>query len=337
MRQCHRARSTSHAKYFDRRHKAAILTAAACTSGCCCFWRRRSVRGKRFEPPGYRKGIGGRKARGGRGEEMFPTRQNVECRRRPPSSVDENLYVANMQLAAQIWNRPDGNQRQDRRTVGSMDSGGRYQPDLREFTWRHQWSSASPELEANRFYDQAAPRFRKMDQLDHGKRRRSSNLERIGPTDWSPLRRRCLKRVVVLRWTVGRASPKRTSFNSSMCHRARSRTKIPGEQFSLSSNNQFLASWQSEGEISVWDITSETTETRLIHSDQPVLSMTPETGTSALVRGREVFFGPRLSHRSKLGRSISATYLALAGKPDPVIFHEYLAHRELGLVSRWKS
>ena len=121
-------------KYFHR-HRAAILIATAflgllISATAFSTWQAiQATRYGREAEAAKQKAVA---AQGVAEKANADLGATAEQRRR-------ELYVANMQLAAQIWNRPDGNQRQIEQLLAKwipVDD----QEDLREFSWRYQWS-----------------------------------------------------------------------------------------------------------------------------------------------------------------------------------------------------
>ena len=128
-------------KYFHR-HRAAILTAAAFITSlvfATAFSTWQAVRAKKAKGDAV---VAKQKAVA---SEQVATaaldreKQTADQRRR-------ELYAANMQLAAQLWDSPNGDIRKVEELLTTwipVDDS----EDLREFTWRHQW---------NRLYKSAA-------------------------------------------------------------------------------------------------------------------------------------------------------------------------------------
>ena len=162
------------------------------------------------------------------------------------------LYVSNMQLASQIWSRLDGSQREIEELLAAwipVDD----QPDLREFTWRHQWSL----LHQNAQHAILGNNSRNAFSQDGGLITAGADGIRI----WDKSGK------LAAQPFVDDASSAELSANGRWVVIATDRvvrlielatgkvtSEMPGDRFSISSNSQFLACWRGDGEIAVWDI-----------------------------------------------------------------------------------
>ena len=233
-------------KYFDR-HRGAILTAAAVIGlliSATVFSSRQAIRATRY---GKESDVAKRQAVEARNvaeDAKLDAEKTAEQRRR-------ELYVANMQLAAQIWNRPDGNQREIEELLAAwipVDD----QPDLREFTWRHQWSLLHQSAK-QLILDNTSSTFSE-----------NGNLITAGENGiriWNPSGK------LVAHPYEDDASKAELSANGRWAVLAKNEVvqlidtssgdvthEMPGDRFSISSNSQFVAGWQREGDIAVWNV-----------------------------------------------------------------------------------
>ena len=162
------------------------------------------------------------------------------------------LYVSSMQLASQIWSRSDGSQREIEELLAAwipVDD----QPDLREFTWRYQWSLLHENAQHAILGNNSRNAFSQDGDLitvgadgirvwdKSGKLAAqsfaddASNAELSANGRWGVIATDQVVRLIEL--ATGEVT-----------------CEMPGDRFSISSNSQFLACWGSGGEIAVWDI-----------------------------------------------------------------------------------
>ena len=237
------------ARKFLRRHKSAILAAAGILTlllVATAFSSWQAIRAIRY----------GIQADTAKQDAIDAKEIAEEAKRDAEKSAEQRrreLYVANMQLACQIWNRPDGNQREIEELLATwipVDD----QPDLREFTWRHQWSllhqGASQLLMGN-----TSAGFSEDGNLIAAGKNGIRIWNQSGKLVAHPYENDASMAVLSAngRWAV------LTSDNGIQLIDTSSgdvRYEMPGDRFSISSNSRFLACWQSEGEIAVWDLES---------------------------------------------------------------------------------
>ena len=296
------------ARKYIRRHKVAILTAACILTSlvlATSFSTWQAIRATRY----------GKESELAKQEAVTAKRVSDSAKLESVKTSERRrreLYVANMQLAAQIWSRPDGSQRQvDELLAAWIPVDGK--ADLREFTWRHQWSllhqtamqtvfatSGAAFSQDGNFITASEDGIRIWNEsgrlIGHPFGSDASNASLSSDGQWAVLPREDVIQLIDVS-------------SGTVAH------KIPGEQFSLSSNNQFLASWQSDGEVSVWDIAAK--PPKLVDPLRPTGSavqpkqgrlLMSADGTSFLIRG------PTIQTRE----FDIAAYLA--GKSEPVIF-----------------
>ena len=237
------------ARKYMRRHKAAILAAAGILTlllVATVFSSWQAIRATRY----------GIEADGAKQNAIDAKEVAEDAKRDAETSAEQRrreLYVANMQLAAQIWNRPDGNQREIEELLAAwipVDD----QPDLREFTWRHQWSllhQGAPQLLSGN----TSAVFSEDGNLITAGESGVRIWNQSGKLVAHPYENDALKALLSAngRWAV------LTSDNGVQLIDTSSgdvRHEMPGNRFSISSNSRFLACWQSEGEIAVWDLES---------------------------------------------------------------------------------
>ena len=233
-------------KYFQR-HRAAILTAAAVA--LLLLAAAASARGKRIGQHNSEKNrISPSRKRSQQRTSQWA--QNLKRKKTAEQRLRE-LYVADMQLAAQIWNRPDGNQRQIEELLAAwIPVDG--QPDIREFTWRHQWSLLHQSAK-HTFANTTSATFAENGSLVTAGSDGISFWNEAGKLAARPYDDDASD--VVLsndgRWAVKR---NRQLIQLVDLSSGKTLHEIPGERFSLATNSRFLACWKSDGEITVWDI-----------------------------------------------------------------------------------
>ena len=162
------------------------------------------------------------------------------------------LYVANMQLAAQIWNRPDGNQRQIEELLAAwipVDD----QPDLREFAWRYQWSLLHQSARQAILENTNSASFSQEGNLITAGVNGIRIWNDAGMFVGHPYAKDASQVMLSAngRWAV---IPTKSEVRLIEVSTGRIVHKMSGDRFSLSSNDQFLACWRSHGQIAVWDI-----------------------------------------------------------------------------------
>jgi len=130
------------ARKYMRRHKVAILTAATIlvllvvATGFSTWQAIRATKAEKVADIERNAAVAARQ------EAIESEKMAVNARNLSDRTAEERrrlLYVANMQLADQIWIRPDGNPRQIEELLATwipVDDG---RSDLREFSWRYQW------------------------------------------------------------------------------------------------------------------------------------------------------------------------------------------------------
>ena len=271
-------------KYFGR-HRAAILTTALILSlliVSTAFSMWQAIRATRY---GKESEVAKNEAvaakRVADGSKLLAEKTSEQRRR--------ELYVANIQLAAQIWSRPDGNQRQIEDLLAAWVPVDE-QPDLRDFAWRYQWSllhhnsqqtlfdnSGSVFSPAGNLFTSGTNGIREWDRAGGLVSQRwgedASQCVFSSDGSWAAIPTKIAIQLIDLK--TGISHP------------------LPGTRITFSSDGRFIACWQGEGDIAVWDVESETPRqvdalrsTGLAGTPaQPALTLAPD-GKSFLLHGR---------------------------------------------------
>ena len=160
-----------------------------------------------------------------------------------------SLYVANMQLADQIWNRPGGNPRHIEELLARWIPIGDGQPDLREFAWRHQWS---------RLYQGALLTKLDVDAIAISSAGNLVTANSSGIREWHEsgqlLSRRWngdASRTLLAtsgRWGVVPAADGAKLIETTSGHLLR---RLPGNRYAFSPNGKFLACWDGSNDLRV--------------------------------------------------------------------------------------
>ena len=235
-------------KYL-RRHKAVILTAATILTlliSTAAFSTWQAIRATRYGKESNAAKQEAITAKNAAENAILDVERTSTQRRR-------ELYVANMQLAAQIWSRPGGNQREIEELLAAWIPVDEQEDDLREFTWRYQWSLLHQNARLSVFEDTTSTTFSQ-----------DGNLITAGPNGiriWNesgrlighPYDQDAANAVLSSNghWAV---IPSEQVIQLIDVSSGKVSHQLPGEQYSMSSDSKFLACWQSEGEIAVWDI-----------------------------------------------------------------------------------
>ena len=248
-------------KYF-RRHRLAILTAiafftsllmatafstwqairATTAEAAAVASEQTAVDARRLAVASERKAVASeKKAIAARDRE----KRTAELRRR-------ELYVSNMQLAAQLWDRPDGNQRQVEKLLAAWIPTDD-QDDLREFTWRYQWSLLHENAEHTVFANTSSNTFTPNGNLVTVGQEGIRIYNQLGQDVGHPYQADASHAVLSSngRWAVmlkGGVIQLIDVSSGNVAH------EMLGEQFSLSANSRFLASWSADGEVAVRNI-----------------------------------------------------------------------------------
>ena len=163
------------------------------------------------------------------------------------------LYVANMQSAARIWNSSNGNHRQVEDLLAAWIPVDE-QPDLRDFAWRYQWSQLHQNARQTIFDSHRAVFLSNGNLL-------ISNED--GIREWDGL-----GGLLSQPWTKY-ASRARFSSNGRWAALPMKDTvqlidlvagtvhELPGARFTFSCNSRFIACWDREGDIPVWELRTE--------------------------------------------------------------------------------
>ncbi len=268
-------------KYF-RRHRAAILTAAAFIAAlvlATLFSSWQAIRANKAavvaEDAKEKAVVSEQVATAALDREKL----TAELRRR-------ELYTANMQLADRIWHSPDGNQRKIEELLARWIPVHGL-PDLREFSWRYQWSRLHQEASQTVFDTSDAtfsPDGNLLTASGSGIREwtESGETQRWGgdasEATFSP---RGLRAVI----------PRPDAIKLIDVSSGQTIREFSCERFAFSSNGQFLAGWGPEGEITVWDIETEPKVVEPLRSlgadinpDHGELALAPD-GRSVLRKG----------------------------------------------------
>ena len=235
-------------KYF-RRHKAAILTAVCIVSLlilATAFSSWQAIRATRYGKESEVAKNEAVAAREAADDSKLLAEKTAEQRRR-------ELYVSNMQLASQLWNSPGGNQRQIEELLAAWIPVNE-QPDLRDFAWRYQWSLLHHNSRQTLFETNSSVFTREGNLLTSDSSGiREWNKSGLITQRWGEDASQCVFSSNG-RWAAITTENKiqLIDLDSNTSH------ELPGRRFSFSSNSQFIACRQSQGDIAVWDVETET-------------------------------------------------------------------------------
>ena len=234
-------------KYVDR-HRAAILTAAAVIGLlilATVFSSWQAIRATRY----------GKESDVAKQQAVAAKNVAEDAKRDVEKTAEQRrheLYVANMQLAAQIWNRPNGNQRQIEELLAAwIPVDG--QPDVRDFTWRYQWSLLHQSSRQAILADTNRASFSSDGNLITAGVSGMRVWNKAGMLVGRPYVKDVSNAALSANghWAV---IPTDSEIQLMEVSSGKVVHEMPGERFSLSSNSRYLACWGSEGEIAVWDI-----------------------------------------------------------------------------------
>ena len=236
-------------KYLGR-HRAAILTTAVILSSLILATAISSWQAIRATRYGKESEIAKQEAVAAKNvavNSKYVAEKTAEQRRR-------ELYVANMQLAAQIWSRPDGTQRQIEELLAAWIPVDE-QPDLRDFVWRYQWSLLHNNSQQTLF-DTSGSVFSPAGNLFTSDTSGIREWDRSGglvSQRWGEDASQCVFSSDG-RWAAipTKIAIQLIDLEIGISH------KLPGTRVTFSSDGRFIACWQGEGDIAVWDVETET-------------------------------------------------------------------------------
>ena len=273
------------ARKYSQRHRAAIITVAGIVSLlilATAFSSWQAIRATRYgkeSEAAKNEAVAARKV----ADDSKLLAENTSVQRR------RELYVSNMQLAAQLWNSAGGSQDQIDELLAAWIPVDE-QPDLRDFVWRYQWSLLHHNSQQSLF-DTGSSAFSSEGSLLTSGSRGIREWNRTGgliKQHWRDDASQCVFSSNGL-WGAIPAVGKIQLINlkSNTSH------DLPGTRFSFSSNNQFIACWQSQGDVTVWEIGTGTPRrfdvlrsTALANLPGPRdLSLAPD-GKSFMLKGR---------------------------------------------------
>ena len=243
------------ARKYMRRHQVAIFTAAtilALLVAATAFSIREA----------FRANTAVKNADIERNAAVTAKREAVNAQIRSDRTAEQRrrlLYVHNMQLADQIWNRPDGDPRQIEELLASWIPLGDGQSDLREFAWRHQWS---------RLYQEALLTKPDVDAIAISPAGNLVTADSSGICEWresgrllSHRRPGDASRAVIStngRWAVIPADEGAKLIEIASGSLLR---RLPGNQYAFSPNGRYIACWDASNQLHV----------QLVESDDAVI------------------------------------------------------------------
>ena len=225
-------------------------------------------------------------------EKEIEARRAVEARKDAEKAAQRNLglaYASNLQSADTTWNSPDGRIDQVEQFLTPWIPTGPDQPDLREFSWRYQWSQLNQSALATVTDCSAASLSEEADLLAADKegiwltnlnrqklfwRGDASDAIFSGDGRWVAIPRESDLHVAILDMEVGKVV-----------------RHLPGTRASFSNNGTFIATWGDEDPIRVSNTETGSAVAKFARAGLPeVISpayfhLSPN-GTSFLFRNR---------------------------------------------------
>ena len=318
------------ARKYIRRHKVAILTAAmimALLFLATGFSTWQAIRATKSEQVAERER---NVAEAAKREALESEKIAVNARKLSDRTAEQRrrlLYVANMQLADQLWNRPDGDPRKIDELLAKWIPVDDSESDLREFSWRYQW---------NLLHQGAVHTVYGADAISISSAGNLITADKQGIHEWHES-----GRVLSQRW-FGDASGALLSTNGRWAlipvksegvsngaelidigsgHVLR---QLPGDRFAFSPAGRFLAYWDANGEIRVQTAESDDVETlrplctlatEMMPPEQRDLVLAPD-GRSFMVRNLKKLTAFLEGHTAPIGWRNSTVIDSFTWSPD---------------------